>query len=142
MNPIRVVLCGLMGLFFMSTAFEVQAATAPAPGLINLGFTDFRASGYPKAFATWSYGGPLAQDANYGKRLVASASFWNSLGRCLGYDEVDAQPISHRSTLVTLTAQFDRGEVFFRFIVYNDLGRSTITAIDWATDPALLADWR
>ncbi|PAW86778.1 MAG: hypothetical protein B9S26_15265 [Opitutia bacterium Tous-C4FEB] len=142
MNYLRVGLYGLVGLLFMSAVFAVQAAPAPAPGLVDLGFTDFRASGYTKAFATWAYGGPLAQDANYGKRLVASTSFWNSLGRCRSYDEVDAQPISNRSTVVTLTAQFDRGEVFFRFIVYNDLGRSSITSIDWATDPALLADWR
>lgn len=142
MKHIRVGLFGLVGLLFISAVLVAKAAPAPAPGLVDLGFTDFRASGYTKAFATWSYGGPLAQDLNYGKRLTASASFWNSLGRCRSYDEVDAQPLSNRTTVVTLAAQFDRGEVFFRFIVYNNLGRTTITAIDWATDPALLADWR
>lgn len=141
MNPIRVRLYGLVGLLFISAVLVAKAASAPIPGLVDLGFTDFRASSYTKAFATWSYGGPLAQDAQYGKRLAASATFWTSLGRCLGYDEGQVQPISARTDLVTLAAQFDRGEVFFRFVVYHDLGRTTITSIDWATDPALLVDW-
>jgi len=124
----------------MSAVLGVQAAPVATPGLVDLGFADFRASGFTKAFATWSYAGPLAQDSGYCKRLAASGPFWNSLGRCLSYDNVQAQPISNRSTIVTLNAQFDRGEVFFRFIVYQNLSITTITAIDWSTDIALTAE--
>lgn len=138
MNHIRAGLYGLLGILFMSAVLGLHAAPVATPGLVDLGFTDFRASGYAKAFATWSYAGPLAQDPVYCKRLAASGPFWNSLGRCLGYDNVQAQPISNRTTIVTLTAQFDRGEVFFRFIVYQNLSLTTITAIDWTTD---IAQW-
>lgn len=127
----------LLGLVFSASAQE-KTPLAAVPDLVHVGFSDFKAFGYPKAFITWSFGGPLAQDTRWQKRLGDAAPFWNSLGRCLSYDQVQVQSISSRSSEVTLAAQFERGEVFFRFIVYNVMGRQTITSIEWATDPAQL----
>lgn len=134
MSILRLAVCGLMWLGLLGMA-SVRAADTPELGLVDLGFSDFRYDGYGKAFRTWAYGGPLEQDIRFAKRLEAAAGFWNALGRNLGYDDVTIQAVSSRSELVMLTAQFERGEVFFRFIIYRGLGRYSITSVEWSTDP-------
>lgn len=140
------VLTALFGGFILfiilGTALPAAAQTAAPPpslpSIIDVGFNDFRAYGYSKAFNTWSYRGPLALNTRWQKRLADAAPFWRSLGRLLSCDNIQVQAISAHSTEVLLTAQFDRGEVFFRFIVYTVTGQQTVTAIEWATDPAQL----
>lgn len=136
MNTLRLAVCGLICLGAMALSLRAESLPVVVPGLVDLGFNDFRGSGYAKAFSTWAYGGPLEQDTAWAKRLGATASFWNSLGRFLSYNDVDVRAISGRSIVVRLSAQFDRGEVFFRFIVYQEAGRSTVTSVKWSTDPA------
>ncbi len=103
--------------------------------MVDLGFTDFRAYGYAKAFQTWTFGGPLEQNSLFAKRLEEKAGFWTSFGRSLGYKDVQAKALSQNSTVFYVTAQFERGEIFFRFVVYQGQGKYSITSIRWALDP-------
>lgn len=137
MKYILGLISGLMCLSIFTTSLRADNQPPVPMTMIDLGFTDFRV-GYAKAFHTWAYGGPLEHDDVFAKRVEASGHLWAGMGQFLNYDNVNARAISPQSTVVDVTARFEHGEVFFRFILYQQYGRASITSVRWAIDPARL----
>lgn len=102
---------------------------------VDLGFLAFHA-GPDRAIHQWITGGLLEYDPETPERLDRLRAATASLGRYEGHEHVQVVDVGGGSVLIYSSARFQRGTLFFRFTVFQDLLRSRINAIAWSDDPA------
>ena len=107
-----------------------------ASSIVEEGFADFRARGAEAALKTW--GKSSSDPANLDEQgkfqeLIRQEKL---LGACLGYEIRFKCDLGSGSSLYLISSRFDKGTLFFRFLVFTDtLNRSSLTLLHWSPDP-------
>lgn len=57
-------------------------------------------------------------------------------GRCRSHEILEVAPVGGQSSLVYVAARFEKGAVFFRFLVHQRLTQEVINGIELSADPA------
>lgn len=99
--------------------------------ILERGFSEFRGKGGAgAAFARWFADRPQPEP-----QLETLRRLVNAYGDFKGYEIVRTIPVGGQSTLVYVTAQMDRGAIFFRFVIHQRLTGQVVNLIGISDDP-------
>lgn len=100
--------------------------------IVERGFAELRGQGADAAFARWLVNSPPGT----GKAsLGVLRELETRYGRCRSHQVLEIVPVGAQSSLVYVAARFDKGAVFFRFIVHQRLTQEVINGIELSADP-------
>lgn len=102
---------------------------------VELGFMALH-SGPERALRQWVAGGLMEHAPETSERLARFHLATAGLGRYEGHEHVRVVDVGGGSFLVYSSARFQRGTLFFRFTVFQDLLRSRINAMAWSDEPS------
>lgn len=131
---VRLMAVAAVGLGLTCGVTSLTASGGPARP-IDLGFMALH-SGPDRAMRQWIFGGLLENSPDLPERLEAFRASTRRLGRYEDHQHVRVVEVGGGSILVYSSARFQRGTLFFRFTVFQDLLRSRINALAWSDDPA------
>lgn len=124
-----------IALAFLLVLASVATSRCDPIHPVDLGFQKLR-SGPDRAMRQWAIGGRLEHDRGMSDRIESLRALAAPLGRYEGREDVCTSDVGGGSVLIYSSARFQRGTIFFRFTVFQDVLRSYINAISWSDDPA------
>lgn len=107
-----------------------------AASILDDGFRDYRIKGASAALRTWGYKSNLLNNPETQPKYATLMDFDKLLGACLSHENFQEIPLGSGSRLVRISARFEKGSLFFSFLVFTDkLGEETINVLRWSADP-------
>ena len=113
-----------------------QNPISPIFTRIDDGYFYWRTSGYRETFRMWSRGGLLENDKAFQRKVDSFAEIISSLGAYVDHRILTVVPSGPSTYVLYDSARFDKGSVFFRFVVYTRYQEKFFNRIQWSLDPA------
>ena len=113
-----------------------QNQTAPILTRIDDGYFYWRTMGYRETFRIWSRGGLLENDKAFLRKVDSFAEVIAGLGAYVDHRILTVVPSGPSTYVLYDSARFEKGSVFFRFVVYTRYQEKYFNRIQWSLDPA------
>jgi hypothetical protein len=110
--------------------------TFPIFTRIDDGYFYWRTAGYRETFRVWSRGGLLENDKAFLSKVDSFADIMAALGTYVDHRILTVVPSGPSTYVIYDSARFEKGSVFFRFVVYTRYQDKFFNRIQWSLDPA------
>lgn len=142
---ILVLLSGILGVaawsVFRTVAADSNAPPPPPPKVIQEGFDAWKKTGPSDAFYRWQKGGLMENGSKYGMLAGYFRRMDQALGNYQSFAIVEAKYIGDNSVVLYLTLNFERAEVYARFLLYRTMKGWVVQNMDFSTRPEAVMPW-